>query len=567
MKIHDFAKQGNIIGVKEQLACGVKIDSRDKSSQTPLMCACCSAFASLEMVQFLVECGADINAIGGECDYTVLGLAVQSGNIDKIQYLLDAGTDIHYQNPDGYDVLINAMYGRNIQACENLVSIVNLLISRGASVRGISKYGESALKAAAYEGRFDVVELLLTAGADSKQLGWTELMYAVAFGSVEETKRLIDAGADLNAWDSCNRTPWLLSLQVGDIEKAKLLLPSKIDRSKCETYEEPALMYAIRNNNVELLKWLIKLQFDVEATDYLGSTPLIIAAFIGATDCVKVLLEAGASASKCDNYDRTAIQSANNLEIIKMLVDAGEDLSNINDSMQQILLGFSNIDDISNISNAQYLKGKHRKFGKTNPEVMKVDFWEAMVRSGVSAWTARDTFNNTDNTEAVWCFQRFGRTITELPDGRIIQIGAEHEDFYDPDFCIYNDIVVHQGDGTFTILGYPKDVFPPTDFHSATLVGKYIYIIGCAGYSDDIIYAETPVYRLDCHTFKIEKIETTGEKPGWISRHKAFYQEPSQIYITGGKVSSKLGDTTDYIDSKNDYILDLKNMDWRRIIK
>lgn len=128
MKIHDFARQGNIIGVKEQLACGVKIDSRDKSSQTPLMCACCSAFASLKMVQFLVECGADVNAIGGECNCTVLGLAVQSGNVDKIQYLLDAGADIHYQRPDGYDVLIDAMYGRDIQACENLVSIVNLLI-------------------------------------------------------------------------------------------------------------------------------------------------------------------------------------------------------------------------------------------------------------------------------------------------------------------------------------------------------------------------------------------------------------------------------------------------------
>ena len=441
------------------------------------------------------------------------------------------------------------------------------LLSRGASVRGISKYGESALKAAAYEGRFDVVELLLTAGADSKQLGWTELMYAVAFGSVEETKRLIDAGAAKEARDSCNRTPWLLSLQVGDIEKAKLLLPSIVDRSKCETYEEPALMYAIRNNNVELLKWLIELQFDIEATDYSDSTPLIIAAERGATDCVRGLLEAGADASRRVDYDRTAIESAKNLEIIKMLVDAGEDLNDINHEMQQILLGFSNDENISNISQEQYLKGKHRRFGKTNPEVMKVDFWEAMVRSGVSAWTARDTFNNTDNTEAVWCFQRFGRTTTLLPDGRIIQIGGEHEDYYDVDFCIYNDIVVHQGNGKFTILGYPKHIFPPTDFHSATLVGKYIYIIGCAGYLDERVYAETPVYRLHCHTFKIEKVETTGEKPGWISRHKAFYQEPSQIYITGGKVCSKFGDTTDYVDSKNDYILDLNNMHWRQVIK
>ncbi|BAZ40570.1 ankyrin [Calothrix sp. NIES-4101] len=90
-------------------------------------------------------------------------------------------------------------------------------------------------------------------------------------------------------------------------------------------------------------------------------------------------------------------------------------------------------------------------------------------------------------------------------------------------FFIYNDVVVHQGDGTFTIFGYPQDIFPPTDFHTATLVEKYIYIIGCLGYRNERICEYTPVYRLNCHTFNIEKVETNGEKPGWISQHQASY--------------------------------------------
>ena len=44
----------------------------------------------------------------------------------------------------------------------------------------------------------------------------------------------------------------------------------------------------------------------------------------------------------------------------------------------------------------------------------------------------------------VWCFSRFGTSLTELPDGRFVQIGGEHEDFYDPDFCIYNDVTVQK---------------------------------------------------------------------------------------------------------------------------
>jgi hypothetical protein len=37
-------------------------------------------------------------------------------------------------------------------------------------------------------------------------------------------------------------------------------------------------------------------------------------------------------------------------------------------------------------------------------------------------------------------------SLTLLPDGRAIQIGGEHEDYYDPDFCIYNDVFVHEPD-------------------------------------------------------------------------------------------------------------------------
>jgi hypothetical protein len=34
--------------------------------------------------------------------------------------------------------------------------------------------------------------------------------------------------------------------------------------------------------------------------------------------------------------------------------------------------------------------------------------------------------------------QRFGQSLTLLPDCRAVQIGGEHEDWYDADFCIYN---------------------------------------------------------------------------------------------------------------------------------
>ena len=90
----------------------------------------------------------------------------------------------------------------------------------------------------------------------------------------------------------------------------------------------------------------------------------------------------------------------------------------------------------------------------------------------MTGYVANKHFGGPSSLDAgpVWCAQRFGQTVTLLPDGRAVQIAGEHEDHYDPDFTIYNDVFVHEPDGTIRIFGYPEAVFPPTDFHTATLV-------------------------------------------------------------------------------------------------
>jgi WG containing repeat len=219
-----------------------------------------------------------------------------------------------------------------------------------------------------------------------------------------------------------------------------------------------------------------------------------------------------------------------------------------------------------------YQTDKHPRFGKSNPEAMDVPFWREMVKLGWGAYGARRQYQDTDydweSRKPVWCFSRFGQSITPLPDGRVIAIAGEHEDYYDPDFWIYNDVVVYDEWGDFQIYGYPKDVFPPTDFHTATWVDGWIYIIGNIGYQDDRIVGKTPVYRLNCTTFEIlhgrgyaiEPVITTGECPGWISRHRAVVRD-RQIHISGGRVWTS---EQDLIDERSEYILDLNECCWYR---
>lgn len=99
--------------------------------------------------------------------------------------------------------------------------------------------------------------------------------------------------------------------------------------------------------------------------------------------------------------------------------------------------------DLFQITSAQYVANKDAKTrGTANPSVMNNPFWMFQVGpGGLPAWTARTAFGNIEEDDLaspVWCFTRLGATRTKLPDGRVVCIGGEHEDYYDPDFFIYN---------------------------------------------------------------------------------------------------------------------------------
>lgn len=187
----------------------------------------------------------------------------------------------------------------------------------------------------------------------------------------------------------------------------------------------------------------------------------------------------------------------------------------------------------------EFLAWRSPRFGDGNPARMDHPLWHWLVRTRWSAWHANNAFNGPSPFDAgpMWCFDRFGMSETTLPDGRIVHIGGEHEDYYDPDFFIYNDVTVVGPDGSIAIHGYPRDAFAPTDFHSATLVGEEIFIIGCLGPRADRLVGTTPVYRLALDTWRIERVDTCGDAPGWIHDHDAeLGADGHSIIVRGGQL-------------------------------
>jgi len=208
---------------------------------------------------------------------------------------------------------------------------------------------------------------------------------------------------------------------------------------------------------------------------------------------------------------------------------------------------------------------RNPRVGDANPTVLTNPWWVWLIHNRLNAYQANELWKGPSSFSAgpVWCFDRFGQTATTLPDGRVVYVAGEHEDYYDPDFHIYNDVVITQPNGECVILGYPTAVFPPTDFHTATLVGNRIILIGCLGYSNDRRPGETQVLELSLDTFEVRKIVTQGDCPGWINRHAATLSSSGHaIVITDGGVLRDADQ--DMWDNVEEWLLDIDTWAWNR---
>jgi hypothetical protein len=240
-------------------------------------------------------------------------------------------------------------------------------------------------------------------------------------------------------------------------------------------------------------------------------------------------------------------------------------VSDTNDQFEDA--GVNEISAPPDVSRRLFMQWRTPRLGRSNPERMTNPVWNWLVKTMIGPYQATQLMNGPSALEAGpgWCFNRNGQSTTKIPDGRVVFIGGEHEDSYDPDFYIYNDVVLQHPDGKIEIFGYPREVFPPTDFHSATLVGNQIVIIGSLGYPEDRRPGKTQVLVLNLENLSISVKPTTGSMPGWIHKHTASLSSDCQsIQIQQGLIDRDPKDSP-LVENLDEWRLHLGDWRWERL--
>ncbi|NNE37626.1 MAG: hypothetical protein HKN08_04910, partial [Gammaproteobacteria bacterium] len=198
---------------------------------------------------------------------TPLFLAVNNRNVDITRTLLEAGADPNTALWSGVTPLMNA-------AKDGVNDVLNILLSYGADTNTVEpRRGQSALMWAISFGHPDTARLLIENGADvnasSKMLdedfqplvldgygadvlgtargGYTPLMFAARAGDTATVNLLLSHGADINAVANEDGPALVIAAAAGHEDLALYLLEQGSDPNLADANGMTTLHYALRD--------------------------------------------------------------------------------------------------------------------------------------------------------------------------------------------------------------------------------------------------------------------------------------------------------------------------------
>nr|XP_029723859.1 serine/threonine-protein phosphatase 6 regulatory ankyrin repeat subunit B-like [Aedes albopictus] len=202
-------------------------------------------------------------------------------------------------------------------------AIVELLLSRKASIDVLNWKNFTPLKIAAASGQTNIVKMLIANGANIKTTGMETLALAALSGKLELCKYLLEL---MNYAQIPEEVLWK-AIKSHNVEVIKLFIKYCVevnDARRLVQIPQNALRSAIRSGNVEVIKLLVRYRFDVIDARISGCTTLHVSVLSANIDIVRTLLDHGAVVDSKDENEETPLMVAccsGHVAIAKILLE------------------------------------------------------------------------------------------------------------------------------------------------------------------------------------------------------------------------------------------------------
>lgn len=178
--------------------------------------------------------------------------AAFENNLEQLSTLI-AGLDVNVRDEiTGTTALDQAVDNGNRE-------MVELLLSRGADVKKKNESGRTVLMRLDGDATIDLMWDLINAGAEvnvKSETGDTALMAAAYQDNVELLKALLEAGADVNSTDEDGQTALMIAAENGKLQNVRALVLAGADINLVDTEGKNALVLAIEGQHSTIIRFL-----------------------------------------------------------------------------------------------------------------------------------------------------------------------------------------------------------------------------------------------------------------------------------------------------------------------